>query len=308
MSLTPSTDNSVKKINTSLWLAAIKPPIYSVAIIPITMGTLVAYCETGEINFPIFSLFILSGILIIAWLNLSNDVFDADTGIDINKSSSVVNITGNKKLVFGISNVCLGLAILGLSAIAQLQQDWQVIGLVLLACFLGYTYQGPPFRLGYQGLGEFICFICFGPIALAAAYYSQAQALTPVILPTAILIGISTTIILFCSHFHQVDDDIAAGKKSPIVRLGTKRGANVLTILTASMFAFTVLWWLLGYFPLASFLIFLAIPSAQKLVNHVQQYHDCPSQVSNAKFIAVRFYIWSSIFLGLGLIVPTGIA
>ena len=301
MRLTRSTDNSVKKINTSLWLAAIKPPIYSVAIIPITMGTVVAYRETGEINIAIFSLFILSGILIIAWLNLSNDVFDSETGVDVNKSSSVVNITGNKQLVFTISNICLGLAILGLSAIAWLQQDWSVIGLVLLACFLGYTYQGPPFRLGYQGLGELICFICFGPIAIAAAYYSQAQVLTPVTLPTAILIGISTTIILFCSHFHQVQDDIVAGKKSPIVRLGTKRGANVLLVLTASMFAFTVIWWLLGYFPLSSLLIFLAIPSAQKLVSHVQQYHDQPSQVSNSKFIAVRFYIWSSLFLGLGL-------
>ncbi|MFP4694300.1 MAG: 2-carboxy-1,4-naphthoquinone phytyltransferase [Halothece sp.] len=301
MRLTRSTDNSVKKINTSLWLAAIKPPIYSVAIIPITMGTLVAYRETGNINIAIFSLFILSGILIIAWLNLSNDVFDSETGVDVNKFSSVVNITGNKQLVFTISNICLGLAILGLSAIAWLQQDWLVIGLVLLACFLGYTYQGPPFRLGYQGLGELICFICFGPIAIAAAYYSQAQVLTPVTLPTAILIGISTSIILFCSHFHQVQDDIVAGKKSPIVRLGTKRGANVLLVLTASMFAFTVIWWLLGYFPLSSLLIFLAIPSAQKLVSHVQQYHDQPSQVSNSKFIAVRFYIWSSLFLGLGL-------
>ena len=304
MRLSRSTDNSVKKINTSLWLAAIKPPIYSVAIIPITMGTIVAYRETGEINLSIFSLFILSGILIIAWLNLSNDVFDSETGVDVNKSSSVVNITGNKQLVFTISNICLGLAILGLSAIAWLQQDWQVILLVLLACFLGYTYQGPPFRLGYQGLGELICFICFGPIAIAAAYYSQAQALTPVTLPTAILIGISTAIILFCSHFHQVEDDIIAGKKSPIVRLGTKRGANVLLVLTASMFAFTFLWWLLGYFPPSSFLIFLAIPSAHKLVSHVQEYHDQPSKVSNSKFIAVRFYIWSSLFLGLGLVFP----
>ncbi|QDZ41419.1 2-carboxy-1,4-naphthoquinone phytyltransferase [Euhalothece natronophila Z-M001] len=305
MRLTHFADNSVKKINTSLWLAAIKPPIYSVAIIPITMGTLAAYRDTGEINLPIFSLFILSGILIIAWLNLSNDVFDSETGIDVNKSSSVVNITGNKQLVFRISNICLGLAILGLSAIAWLQQDWQVILLVLLACFLGYTYQGPPFRLGYQGLGEFICFICFGPIAIAAAYYSQAQVLTPVTLPTAILIGISTTIILFCSHFHQVQDDILAGKKSPIVRLGTKQGANVLMILTASMFALTVLWWLLGYFPLSSLLIFLAIPSGQQLVSHVQKYHDQPSRVSNSKFIAVKFYIWSSVFLALGLIAPT---
>ncbi len=39
--------------------------------------------------------------------------------------------------------------------------------------------------------------------------------------------GIVTSLVLFCSHFHQVKDDIAAGKRSPIARLGTKRGAEV---------------------------------------------------------------------------------
>jgi len=301
MRLTRSQNLPVKKINISLWLAAIKPPIYSVAIIPITMGTIVAYQETKQLDWRIFSLFLLSGIFIIAWLNLSNDVFDAETGIDINKATSVVNITGNKSLVFWISNVCLSLAVLGLSAIAWLQQDWRVIGFVLSACFLGYTYQGPPFRLGYQGLGEFICFICFGPIAISAAYYSQTQSYSVLALITSILVGISTSIILFCSHFHQVEDDLAAGKRSPIVRLGTKTGANVLLWSTASIFILTVIWIVWGYFSLASLLIFLAIPWAYKLVRHVQQYHDQPEKVSNSKFIAVEFYLWSSVFLGLGI-------
>lgn len=304
MRLTRSQDQAAKKINISLWIAAIKPPIYSVAVIPITMGTIVAYRETHQINWTVLSLFLLSGILIIAWLNLSNDVFDSETGIDINKATSVVNITGNKSLVFGISNFCLGLAIFGLSAIGWLQQDWRVMGFVLLACFLGYTYQGPPFRLGYQGLGEIICFICFGPIAISAAYYSQNPTLSLVALATSTLIGLSTSIILFCSHFHQVEDDLAAGKRSPIVRLGTKTGANVLLGLTASIFVLTLIWVSWGYFPPSTFLIVLALPWAYRLVSHVKQYHDQPQKVSNSKFIAVQFYIWSSLFLGLGFILP----
>jgi len=305
MRLTRSQNQPVKKINQSLWLAAIKPPIYSVAIIPISMGTLVAYCDNQPVNLGIFFLFLLSGILIIAWLNLSNDVFDSETGIDINKTTSVVNITGNKSLVFWISNGCLGVAILGLGAIAWLQQALPVIGLVLLACFLGYTYQGPPFRLGYRGLGEPICFVCFGPIAITAAYYSQAQTISGVALATSTLIGISTSIILFCSHFHQVEDDLAAGKRSPIVRLGTKTGANVLLGLTASLFALTLFWISWGYFPLSSLLIFLGLPWAFQLVTHVKQYHNQPAKVSNSKFIAIQFYIWSSLFLGLGLMLPS---
>ncbi|MGL5033275.1 MAG: 2-carboxy-1,4-naphthoquinone phytyltransferase, partial [Microcystaceae cyanobacterium] len=197
-----------------LWMAAIKPPMYSVAVIPIAVGTSVAYGLCHQFQVTIFAIFMGAAIAIVAWLNLSNDVFDADTGIDQNKAHSVVNLTGNKTLVFGISNLFLMLGLTGIIAISWLQKDWTVLALILTACFLGYTYQGPPFRLGYQGLGEIICFFTFGPLALTAVYYSQAQQFNWLSLMPSILIGISTATILFCSHFHQVKDDLAAGKRS----------------------------------------------------------------------------------------------
>ena len=173
------------------------------------------------------STFLLSAIAIIAWLNISNDVFDSDTGIDVNKAESVVNLTGNRNLMFWLGNLFLLLGLLGIASISWRQNNPIVVELVLLSCFFGYTYQGPPFRLGYQGLGEIICFICFGPLALSAAYYSQTQTWSIANLAVSLIIGISTSIILFCSHFHQVKDDLAAGKRSPIVRMGEIGRAHV---------------------------------------------------------------------------------
>lgn len=47
----------------------------------------------------------------------------------------------------------------------------------------------------------------------------------------SVLVGLTTATILFCSHFHQMAGDKAAGKKSPIVRLGsTKRGLQVTIV------------------------------------------------------------------------------
>ena len=111
-------------------------------------------------------------------------------------------------------------------AIAWHQQDPTVLGLILTACALGYVYQGPPFRWGYHGLGELLCFIAYGPVTLSAVYYSQTQTWSRSNLLAAVILGIVTSLILFCSHFHQVDDDIKAGKRSPIVRLGPPRGPN----------------------------------------------------------------------------------
>ncbi|MDF0555409.1 2-carboxy-1,4-naphthoquinone phytyltransferase [Kamptonema sp. UHCC 0994] len=300
------TTKLIEPSNSKLWLAAIKPPMYSVAIIPIWVGTAIAFAETKTINVSIFSTFLMAAILILAWLNLSNDVFDADTGIDKNKAHSVVNLTGNKSLIFWLSNLFLALGVSGIFAIAWWQQDPTVIWLVILCCALGYSYQGPPFRLGYQGLGEIICFFTFGPLAVAAAYYSQTQAWSTTNFAASVIVGVVTSIILFCSHFHQVEDDLAAGKKSPIVRLGTKKGADLLVWLCSSLFALTIAFYALGFFPIWTLLIFVSLPFALKLCRHVSEYHEQPEKVSNCKFIAVALHFFSGILLGLGFVLPIG--
>ena len=299
-----TTTSTIPSSKRKLWLAAIKPPMYSVAIIPITVGTATAFGETQIWEAEIFATFLTSAILIIAWLNISNDVFDAETGIDKNKGHSIVNLTGNKSLMFWLANTFLTLGILGIFLIAWWQKDITVLVIILLCCALGYSYQGPPFRFGYQGLGEIICFFTFGPMAIAAAYYSQTQTFSWSILVPGTLIGMSTSIILFCSHFHQVTDDIAAGKKSPIVRLGTQLGAKVLTVVNLLFFALIAVFSLLKILPVWTCLVFLSSPIAYQLVTHVQKNHDQPDQVSNCKFIAVRLHFLSGILLAMGLIIP----
>ncbi|PSF32268.1 2-carboxy-1,4-naphthoquinone phytyltransferase [Aphanothece hegewaldii CCALA 016] len=291
--------------NKKLWLAAIKPPMYSVAIMPILTGSVIAFSETNQFNISIFLLFLISAILILAWENLSNDVFDSETGIDQNKAHSVVNLTGNKSFVFWLGNLCLGSGILGILAITQWQQDPTVLGIILLCCLLGYIYQGPPFRLGYQGLGEILCFFAFGPLAVAAAYYSQTQTFSQSSLAASIIIGITTSIILFCSHFHQAEDDLAAGKRSPIVRLGTALGSQVLTWSTYSVYLFTVLFVLLKIYPVATLLIFASLPFALKLINHVRTFHDQPEKVSNCKFLAVNFHFVSGVLFAIAFVISS---
>jgi 1,4-dihydroxy-2-naphthoate phytyltransferase len=296
------TTKQVIQKNHKLWLAAIKPPIYSVAIAPIAVGTAVAFAQTRIFDPQVFVTFLGSAILIIAWLNLSNDVFDSETGIDINKAHSVVNLTGNKSLVFWVANLCLGLGISGIVALCWWQQDLTVLGLVLLCCLLGYTYQGPPFRLGYLGLGEIICFFTFGPGAVSAAYYSQTQTFSWGCLAISGIVGISTSIILFCSHFHQIKDDLAAGKRSPIVRLGTATGAKVLTAATASLYILTLVLIVTNVLPPTGLIIFGSLPFAYQLVSHVNRNHAFPKKVSNSKFVAINLYLSSSLLLILGSI------
>jgi 1,4-dihydroxy-2-naphthoate octaprenyltransferase len=139
-------------------------------------------------------------------------------------------------------------------------------------------------------------------MAVAAAYYSQAQTWSLNCLAASTIVGIVTSVILFCSHFHQVKDDVAAGKRSPIVRLGTKRGAQLLPWLCGSIYAITSLFVLLGNFPIWTLLVFASLPLALKLSKHVLENHNQPDKVSNCKFIAVGLHFFSGLLLGLGFI------
>ena len=285
-----------------LWMAAIKLPMYSVAIVPISTGTAVAYRNMGTINWSIFFTFLISAVLILVWENLCNDVFDAETGIDVNKAHSVVNLTGKKSLIFAIANICLLIGISGVLAISWLQQDLVVVSAIAICCFLGYIYQGPPFRLGYQGWGEILCFFAFGPLGVSAAYYSQTKSWSVGSLAAAIIVGIITSLILFCSHFNQVADDLAAGKRSPVVRLGTKRSAQLLPWLCGVIYVVTIAAIGFNFFPIWTVIVLISLPIAWKLCTFIGENHDRADLLLNCRFIAVGLHFVVGSCLGFSLI------
>ena len=283
-----------------LWWAAIKPPMYSVAVMPIWIGSAIAYSETGRFNLASFSVFLGSAILILAWENLSNDVFDSETGVDVNKFNSVVNITGKKSLIFWISNLCLGLGLAGIGSIAWAQQDWTVIGLIVACCAIGYVYQGPPFRLSYKGLGEILCFFAFGPLAMSASYYSQTQTYSGVNLVASVVVGVITSLILFCSHFNQVKDDALMGKRSPVVRLGSERSAKLLPWICSGVYGAIALGVMTRIFPVWTLAALGSVPIARQLCTTILNHYDQPNKLVFCRLIAVKMHFWCGLLFGAG--------
>ena len=69
-----------------------------------------------------------------------------------------------------------------------------------------------------------------GVSAAAAA----APDISAAVIVSSVVVGITTSLILFCSHFHQIADDRAVNKMSPLVRLGTANGVKVTCYLAAT--------------------------------------------------------------------------
>ena len=252
--------------------------------------------------------FLLAAVLLLAWENLANDVFDADTGVDTHgKPHSVVNLTGRRDRVALLANGCLVAGLL-LMALVAWRSTPAVLALVLACCGLGYLYQGPPFRLGYRGLGEPLCWLAFGPLATAAGLLALAPAdgaAAGVPWRAAIELGggpaLATTLVLFCSHFHQVEEDAAHGKRSPVVRLGTGRAAALVPWFVAGSLAFQWAPVLVGQWSLTALLSVAGLAPARQLIALLQRHHREPERIIGSKFLALRFQALSGLGLACGL-------
>jgi len=292
------------------WKAAIKWPMYAVAVMPMLLAAGWTYGRSGELRLLPLLGFLLAAVLLLAWENLSNDVFDHDTGIDAaGKPHSVVQLTGRRSQVAGWANGALLLGLL-LMALVAWGSTPLVLALVLACCGVGYAYQGPPLRLGYHGLGEPLCWLAFGPLATAAALLALDPSLGGVPWGPALELGsgpaLATTLVLFCSHFHQVDDDAAHGKRSPVVRLGTARAAGLIPWVVALSLTLQLLPVLMGLWPLTALLGLIGVPPGLALIRLLERHHDQPDRIRGSKFLALRFQSLSGLGLAAGLALGRG--
>ncbi|KAK9841173.1 hypothetical protein WJX74_001418 [Apatococcus lobatus] len=294
-----------------LWFAAVKPPMYTVALIPVLVGSALAFSMSGHFTASHFWKVIFASINIIAWLNVSNDVFDHDKDTDKGKAESVVNLTGSRTKCFVASLVFFVIGVGMFFQLTSAAADDRIVKLLSTAIAMGYIYQGPPFRLSYKGLGEPLCFVAFGPLSTTAFYLAQyycsvgrLAAVTPAVGFAAVAVGITTAIILFCSHFHQIEGDRAAGKISPLVRLGPTQGLQVLRAACFSVYGLAALGIGLGALPPTCVLVLLSLPMLKVFLKFAQETHLVPAQVWPLKRYAIKWHTLFGLTLALGLAAP----
>ncbi len=291
-----------------LWKQAIKWPLYSVAILPVLVTGAYILNEYEKVKIYNLIAFSLAAIFILLWENLTNDLFDAETGIDEFKFHSIVNLIKNKKIISFIAYTSLVVGLLIISIIS-VSKSINILILVASCCFLGYLYQGPPFRFGYQGLGEPLCWLAFGPCAYSAVLIALNPSniyIEDIPWKVSLLLGsgpsLATTLVLFCSHFHQISEDKKHGKNSPLVRLGAKKGSQFVPWIIFTIYIFQLFTILTGFIPVLCILYLISCPQAIRLINLLKSSYKKPSATKNSKFIAIKFQTLNGVGLIAGLI------
>ena len=214
-----------------VWLLAARPATLPAAIVPVLVGTGAALHGLHELHERVFLPTLVAALLIQIGTNFANDVSDFHRGADAGERLGPLRVTQgglvSPRQVLQATYITFGLALLiGLYLIVVEGGGWPILLIGVLCLAAGVLYTGGPWPFGYHGLGDLVCFICFGVLAVLGTAYVQTHTITPLDVWASIPVGCLVTAILIVNNLRDIDTDRQVSKRTLAVRLG-RRGTRL---------------------------------------------------------------------------------
>jgi 1,4-dihydroxy-2-naphthoate octaprenyltransferase len=210
----------------SIWIAAARLRTLPAAVVPVLVGTAVAYATHAIAWGP--ALAALGGALAIQiGTNFANDVFDAERGADGPDrigplravSAGLISAAAMKRAMIAAFVVA---SAFGLYLTATV--GWPIVAIGVASIIAGIAYTGGPYPLGYHGLGDIFVLAFFGFVAVCGTAFVQLGNVPALAVWAALPVGALATAIIVVNNLRDRPTDARAGKRTLAVRLG-RRGA-----------------------------------------------------------------------------------
>ena len=248
------------------WFIAARPWAFTAAIIPILLGTALAYLE-GCFEPFLFILTLCAAILIQAGTNYINTWGDYVSGVD-----SIQSAVTCPQLVTGTLSTAsmkqAGIFCLTVSAIIGLWLSyscgWPVLVCGLLGILGGYCYTAGPLPYKYHGFGSLFVFFLMGPLMVGPAYYIQTKALNAVPIIASLPVAFLVSAILQANDLRDIADDRNANIKTPAIFFGKKLAMKLYVGSIIAAFLSLLIIICSKYLPLTAGLPLLILPSLIK--------------------------------------------
>jgi 1,4-dihydroxy-2-naphthoate octaprenyltransferase len=247
-----------------------------------------------------------------------NDYFDFKSGNDLQVKHQNPFAGGGRILTAGlvkpsthilVATTCLILgSLIGFYFIFALSLPYLFV-LGLIGVISTYAYVGPPFRLAYRGVGEFIVGLNFGPVMTLGAYYVQAHSFAVAPLLASIPVGLLIAAVLWINEFPDMDADNAVGKKTLVLRLGYARSISVYVGMVVTAYILIILYAVLEIFSpgitsLTSLIALLSLPFAAKAIKILRANYKDPHAIipanANTIFLHLSFGVLAILGFALG--------
>lgn len=275
------------------WKTAARPHTLPAAIVPVLVGSGLAYGE-GVFRGDAFVWALIGALAIQVAANFANDASDARRGADNDDRLGPPRMVALGVISSRQMWVATWLAI-AVAAIAgvflTLIAGWIIlmIGVSSVLAMLGYV--GGPAPYGYRGLGEVFVFVFFGLIATVGSRYVHDQTAPLSAWVLAVPIGMLVTAILVANNYRDIETDRASHKRTLAVVIGRDRTRTLFAVLVYGAFLAILVFGMAGWAPISTLFSGFLIPLAAIPVRIVNAKTDGPALIRALKATA-RLHLW----------------
>ncbi|MEE4380211.1 MAG: 1,4-dihydroxy-2-naphthoate polyprenyltransferase [Candidatus Competibacteraceae bacterium] len=291
------------------WLLAIRPKTLSIAVVPVLIGSALAWNQTGVLVWPVLLAALMAALLIQVGTNLHNDAADFERGADCSATRlGPTRVTAQGWLTAAQVHCgawfSFGMAMLFGMYLIQVG-GWPILTIGLFSIAAAWAYTGGPQPIAYTGFGEFFVWLFFGVIAVAGSYYLQTKQLSWPTVLTGVLVGMPAAAVLVVNNYRDLDNDKLVGKNTSAVQWGRKASQLEYALLMLLPFALLPLLSLLGVGGWGWALPYLCLPLALNLVKRFRCEPPGPAFNPLLAATARLQLIWGGLlYVGLLLVHP----
>ena len=210
------------------WLAGTRPRTLPAAVVPVFIGTGVAF-GYGKFSPWRAVLALVVALALQIGVNFANDYSDGIRGSDerrVGPTRLVAAGLARPKQVLAAAFACFGVACVA-GLVLAIFTSWWLILVGAAAVAAGWFYTGGSHPYGYRGFGEIAVFTFFGVAAVAGTAYVQLVRFTWLELIAAIPAGLLSCALLMINNLRDIDSDAEVGKRTLAVMLGDARSRTV---------------------------------------------------------------------------------
>jgi 1,4-dihydroxy-2-naphthoate polyprenyltransferase len=207
-----------------IWASAARPRTLPAAVSPVIVGSAMA-AHDHRFDLAAAGICLAFALLVQVGTNFANDYYDfvhgADTADRVGPRRAVAaGLVAPAVMRRAMAAVFAAAFGVGLGLI-HWGGVWMLgVGTASILC--GFAYTGGPWPLGYHGLGDVLVFVFFGLIAVAVTYFVQAGRITGYAVLAGVPMGLLAANILLVNNYRDAGTDEAAGKRTLVVRFGTR--------------------------------------------------------------------------------------
>ncbi|MBB4918191.1 1,4-dihydroxy-2-naphthoate polyprenyltransferase [Streptosporangium saharense] len=216
----------------SQWIAGARPRTLPAAVVPVAVGTGVAFGYDGAVWWrALLALFVALALQI--GVNYANDYSDGVRGTDEGRVGPM-RLVGSgaaapREVLSAAFGCFLAAAVAGLVLVVVTGAWWLLlVGALSIAAAWFYTGGSRPY--GYRALGEISVFVFFGLVAVAGTTFVQAEALPWVAVVAAVPVGLLACALLVVNNLRDLVTDGPVGKRTMAVVLGDSRTRTLYSV------------------------------------------------------------------------------